>query len=250
MPYRLLLDNGDELLFEDGSGVLLLEDGVAPMTAPSFTFPQAVRDFLDLDVDATSKYTDQTIGSNIRQASWMLERATNRLYGDRTGTLRKFTTNDAAYVTIPGLRTATSVTFAGSDLTADSSYWLIPDVQQTGVYTGLQLRGFQTRSGGPSYLAYSDWFDTNKDNPKWAAYGSLPNDLQITGDWGYAEADLPEPVRFATKVLAAFLTKYPDAVLAGSIQTANGGTIDFSGWPLPVQEFIASWSLRQGVAGA
>lgn len=219
------------------------------MTAPSLTFVSAVRDFLDLDVDATSKYTDQTIGSNIRQASWMLARATNRIFADTTQTL-KFTTNDAAYMTIPGLRTATSVTWAGSGLTADESYWLIPDNQQTGVYTGIQLRGFNTRRDGPGYLHYSDWFDTNKDSYKYAGrYATLPNDLVIAGSWGYLEADIPEPVRFATKVLAAFLTKYPDAVLVSSIQTANGGSIDFSGWPLPVQEFIASWRVEHGVAG-
>jgi hypothetical protein len=215
----------------------------------SLTFPQAVRDFLDLDVDSTSKYTDQTIGSNIRQASWMLERATNRIFGDQTAT-KKFTTNDAAYMTIPGLRTATSVTWAGSLLTADESYWLIPDNQQTGVYTGIALRGFRTRLDGPGYLHYSDWFDTNKDDPKYSGrFASLPNDLVIEGDWGYLEADIPEPVRGNAKVLAAFLTKYPDAVLASSIQTAGGGSIDYSGWPITVQEFIASWRIEQGAAG-
>lgn len=219
------------------------------MTAPALTFVQAVRDRIDLNADATSKYSDQSIGSNIRMASWMLQRATNRRFADSTETL-KFTTNDAAYMTIPGLRTATSVTWAGAALTADTSYWLIPDNQQTGVYTGIQLRGFRTREDGPGYLHYSDWFDTNKDNPKWGGrLASLPNDLVIAGTWGYLDADLPEPARTAATDLAAFITKYPDALLAGTIQTANGGSIDLSAWPLTVQAFIAEWRVEQGVAG-
>ncbi len=222
------------------------------MTAPSLTFVQAVRDFLDLDVDTTSKYTDQTIASNIRQASWFLERATNRLFGDYTGITRKYTTNGAAYLTIPGFRTFTSVTLAGAALSADTSYWAIPDVQQTGVYTGLQLRGFQQRPDGPGYLHRSDWFDTNADQA-WRNgidLSSLPNDLVIVGDAGYTDANLPEPARFTTKVLAAFYTKYPDAVLVAAIQTANDGSIDLSGFPLPVQQFVADWRVGQGVGQA
>lgn len=221
------------------------------MTQPSLTFVQAVRDFLDLEVDATSKYTDQTIASNIRMASAFLERATSRMFGDYTGITRKFTTNGAAYIGIPGFRTFTSVTLAGSALTADTSYWAIPDTQQTGVYTGLQLRGFNQRSDGPAYLHRSDWFDTNADQYYAQGYdlSSLPNDLVIVGDAGYTDADLPEPARFTTKVLAAFYTKYPDAILVAAIQTANDGSIDLSGFPLPVQQFVADWRVGTGVQG-
>lgn len=222
------------------------------MTAPSLTFVQAVRDFLDLDADATSRYTDQTIGSNIRQASWFLERATNRLFGARTQGM-VFTTNGNPYVTIPGLRAAGTVQWAGSALTANESYWLIPDLQQTGVYTGIQLRGFNQRSDGPAHRHRSDWFDTNADR-LWArgySLSSLPNDLVFGSGttWGYAEADIPEPVRATTKILAAFLTKYPDAVLVGATQTANGNSIDLSGYPLDVQAFVDSWRVAPGVAG-
>lgn len=220
------------------------------MTAPSLTFVQAVRDFLDLEVDGTSKYTDQTIGSNIRQASWFLERATGRLFGDYTAITRTYTTNGAAYLTIPGFRSVTSVTQAGTALVADESYWLIPDSQQTGVYTGIQLRGFRQRPDGPAYLHNSDWFDRGLDLPgaPGGRLSSLPNDLVIVGDAGYTDANLPEPVRFTTKVLAAFFTKYPDAVLVSAIQTANDQSIDLAAYPLPVQEFISSWSVKAGVA--
>lgn len=215
------------------------------MTQPFFTTTVAVRDFLDLDVDATSKYNDQTIGSNIRAASVFLERTTGRYLGDRTATL-KFTTNGAASLTIPGLRGATSVTLAGSALTADTSYWLIPDALQTGVYTGLALRGYNERAG-PGYLQYSDWFDTNRDSWYGRGLTSLPNDLVIVGTWGYTDnVDFPAPIRYAATALAAYYTKYPDAVMVSAIQTANDGSIDLSGFPLPVQQFVTDWRLSIG----
>lgn len=224
------------------------------MTAPSLTFVDAVRGFLDLDADATSRYTDQTIGSNIRVASWFLERATGRLFGNYVGITRKYTTNGEPTTAIAGFRTVTSVTLAGSTLAADTSYWLIPDVQQTGVYTAIQTRAFGARRDGPAYLHYPDWFDTNKDSPKYGGLlNSLPNDLVIVGDAGYIDGgtpDLPEPARFATKVLAAFYTKYPDAVLVGSISTVNDGSIDLSGFPLPVVQFVADWKAHSGVGSA
>lgn len=218
------------------------------MTQPFFTTTTAVRDFLDLDVDSTSKYTDVTIGSNIRAASVFLERNTGRYLGDRTATL-KFTTNGAASVTIPGLRTATSITLAGSALTADTSYWLIPDSLQTGVYTGLALRGYNQRTDGPAYLGYQDWFDTNRD--RWFArgmqYTSLPNDLVIAGAWGYVDnTDFPEPIRKAATSLAALYTKSPDALMVGAIQTSNDGTIDLPGFPLEVVHFLTDWKLTLG----
>ena len=218
------------------------------MTQPFFTTTTAVRDFLDLDVDSTSKYSDVTIGSNIRAASVFLERATGRFLGDRTQTL-KFTTNGAASLTIPGLRTATSVSRASNTLTADEGYWLIPDALQTGVYTGIAFAGYGQRSGGPGYLHYSNWFDTNMDQAWRRGWNltSLPNDLSIAGAWGYVDnSDFPEPIRLAAKILAAFYTKYPDAVLVGALQTANDGSIDLSGFPVPVQQFIDDWKLTLG----
>jgi hypothetical protein len=225
------------------------------VTAPSLTFVQAVRDFLDLDTDATSRYTDQTIGSNIRQASWFLERQTGRLFGNYTGITRTYTTNGEASLIIPGFRTLTSVTWAGTALTSGETYWAIPDSQQTGVYTGLQLRGYRQRTDGPAYLHSPAWFDRGLDSVyrPGGALTSNPNDLVILGDAGYIDGgspDLPEPARFATKVMAAFLTKYPDAVLVGTIATANDGSIDLSGFPLPVQQFIADWSIKSGATVA
>jgi hypothetical protein len=214
----------------------------------------AVREYLALNaVSSDSKYSDTTLGSNIRAAAWTLARATGRVWSDETAT-KRFTTNGAAYLTIPGLRTASSVTLQSATLTADSTYWLVPDSQQTGVYTGIQFRAFGGRLDGPWWLANPEWFDRNLDSPWYPGnrgYGtSLPNDLSIAGSWGYATyADTPEPYLHAQKVLAAYYTKRPDALLSGAISTPDGNAFDLSRLPIEVQGFIEEWKVSPSVTG-
>lgn len=223
------------------------------MTQQSFVSVASVREYLALNDPNTtsSKYSDATIGSNIRAASWTLERATGRYFGNRTATTLKFTTNGAAYLVIPGLRTATTVTLQSAALVADASYWLVPDAQQTGVSCGIQFRAFGTRQDGPSYLGNPEWFDRNLDSiyaRGRGGYTSLPNDLVIVGDWGYT--DLPEPVLHATKVLAAYYTKRPDALLSGAITTPEGAILDLSQVPVEVKMFAEEWRTMPTVASA
>lgn len=222
------------------------------MTAPSFITEASVRDYLGLNsVSSDSRYSDSTLGSNIRAASWTLERATGRFFGDRTQTLT-FTTNGAAFITIPGLRSASSIASYGTALTVDESYWLIPDAQQSGIYTGVQLRAFTSGQNGPWWLHYSSWFDQNLDSylhPNNRGASSSPNDLVIAGTWGYTAADFPEPVRHATKVLAAYYTKRPDAILSGGITTPDGNSFDLSRFPVEVQAFIKDWRVGPWVYG-
>jgi hypothetical protein len=223
------------------------------MTAPSFITAASVRDYLGLNsVSSDSKYSDSTLGSNIRAASWTLERATGRFFGDRTQTL-KFTTNGAAFVTIPGLRTVgTPVTNQGVTLTEDETFYLIPDSQQSGVYTGIQFRAFGTgSSGGAWWMHNPEWFDRNLDSylhpGNRGGATSLPNDLVLPGSWGYT--DIPEPILHATKVLAAFYTKRPDAILSGAITTPDGNSFDLSQFPVEVQAFIKDWRIGPWVYG-
>ena len=214
----------------------------------------AVREYMELNNPNTtsSKYSDTTIGSNIRAAAWMLARATGRVFSDETAT-KRFTTNGNAFVAIPGLRTATSVTLQGSALTADSTYYLIPDSQQTGVYTGIQFRAFQ--SGGDRWWLHNpEWFDRNLDSPyhpanRGGGYTSLPNDLVIAGAWGYASyASTPEPFLHAQKVLAGWMTKRPDAILSGAISTPDGNIFNLSDFPVEVRAFIEEWKVSSWVA--
>ncbi len=215
------------------------------MTQPAFVTAASVREYLGLDsTPSASKYTDATIGSNIRAASWALERATGRVFGDVTAT-KTFTTNGAAYLTIPGLRTASAVTLQGTTLTADESYWLTPDTQNTGVATGIQFRAFRNR--GDSYLANPQWFDRGLDLPNPGGSSSLPNDLVITGSWGYT--DIPEPVLHATKVLAGWYTKRPDALLSGAIATPDGNVFNLASLPIEVRQFVEEWRVSPWAFG-
>lgn len=213
------------------------------MTA-MFVSVQEVRDYLSLNAPGTdSKYSDATIGSNIRSAGWTLERAIGRYLGRQTLTLT-FSTDGRAQMYIPGLATATSVTLQATTLTADTTYWLLPDSQQTGVSTAIQFRAFRgPGSGGKWWLGNPEWFDRNLDSPfypgNYGSGGSLPNDLVIAGDWGYST--IPDPALLATKALASWYTLRPDALLSGTRFTPDGNIFDLSRFPTEVSAFIAEW---------
>lgn len=218
------------------------------MIAPTLCTVLQVREYIDLNTTASSsKYTDSTIGSNIRAAGAWMERRTGRVFGNQAATTRKFSTNAKASVLLPGLRTATTVTLDGVALTADETYWLLPDAQQTGLYTGIQFRAWG-KGDAPWYLGVPDWWDRGLDLPGRPSGGSLPNDLVILGDWGYVDdATMPEEARHVAKVLAAYFTKRPDAILGGALATPDGGVVDLSQFPVEVQAFVAEWRLEQGV---
>lgn len=208
----------------------------------------AVREYMELNSPgSTSRYTAGTLGSNIRAAQGFLERKTGRVFEDTSET-RKFTTNGAAFLAIPGLRSASSIMLQGSALTADSTYYLIPDAQQTGVHTGIQFRAFGTAASGYGWWRGNpEWFDRNLDHPHFPAnrgysMTSLPNDLVIDGAWGWTDAQMPEDVRHNVKVLAAYYTWRPDALLTGARATPGGDVIDLSQLPIETQLFIASWN--------
>lgn len=208
---------------------------------------QSVRDYMELNSPgSTSKYTDSTLGSNIRAAQGFLERKTGRVFEDTTAT-KKFTTNGQAFLAIPGLRTASSITLQSSSLTADSTYHLIPDSQQTGVHTGIQFRAFGTAVNGYGWWKSNpEWFDRNLDSSFYPAnrgYSttSLPNDLVIAGAWGWTDAIMPEEVRHNIKVLAAYYTWRSDALLTGGRATPGGDIQDLSDLPIETQLFVAAW---------
>jgi len=224
------------------------------MTTPMFATEEQLREYMDLDpVAAESKYSSGILTSNLRAASYMLERATGRFFHDRPAATFTVTTEGAASVPLPGFRSLASVVLAGSALVAEQGYWLQPDPSGTGLILGIQFRAYGSRSDGPSWLHYSDWFDRNLDSPRWpgnwgGSGGSLPGDLVLTGDGGFLDADLPEPVRLATKALAGFLTLRPTgALLAGAIATPAGNVFDMSAWPLEVKSFIELWRIGQQV---
>lgn len=136
------------------------------------------------------------------------------------------------------------MTLNGATLNANSSYYLIPDSRNSGIYIGIDLPQY---SSPWDYRSYADWFDKNYDS--WLYQGrlrsgiGLPNDLSITGVWGWSP--LPPELSRATMVLAAWYTKNPDAVLSGTVQTPNGDTIIIApGGPGEVQQFIQDWKIE------
>lgn len=223
------------------------------MSIPAYPTIEQVRTVLRLEVASHSQYSNDTIGSNIGAAARMLERKTSRILWNRTGFTWRTTTHGAPHVTIPGLRTATSVTSSGTTLTADSTYHLIPDANQSGLFTGVAVRGFNQYGSGPWWLHYSEWFDRNFDSPFRPGGGttSVPNDLVIVGDWGFASGSEPEDLLVANKLLAAHLTIYPSALLGGGSATEAGSLNDLSGFPEFVLQFIRDWNIGAvGVAQA
>jgi hypothetical protein len=213
---------------------------------PQFVSAAEVRGYMGT-ADTTGVWSDASLGSNIIAASSFLERRTGRQFEALTGATKKFSTEGRTYLTIPDLRTVTSVALAGVTLASDTTYYLIPDRHDVTIFTGIQFRAFQSRQdANKSYLANPEWFDRNLDNPRaWGnVYDSaLPNDLVITGNWGWVP--IPAEVTQATKVLAAFYTKRPDSVLADVEITPAGNARIFSGLPLEIREFIMDWTLGE-----
>lgn len=190
--------------------------------------PGDLRDYLATS-QTTGRYADAPLGSNIRAAQGWLERSTGRTFEVETST-RLFTTNGEAVVSIPDLASASAVTLQGATLDADETYWLLPDTRHSGVYVNIQLRVF-----GGDHRANPQWFDRNLDQPWYTGRGySLPNDLSITGTWGWASK--PDDLLLGVKALAAWMTKRADAALAGGILDAAGGVLDYSQWPPEAQE--------------
>jgi hypothetical protein len=196
-------------------------------------------------IEGTSEpWSEFNLASNISAASAFLEKRTGRQF-ELVIETRKFTTNGDAFVALPGLISTTSVTLAGTSMTLDTDAHLIPDTQQTGSYVGIQFRPF---GAGANYRSWPSWFDTNLDRRWYPGFSSDPNDLVITGTWGYNP--LPDELLLATKALAFWYTKRPDAILGGVSLTPAGAEVDLSQYPVEVREFISAWRLEteHGVA--
>jgi len=193
-------------------------------------------------------WSDASLGSNIRAASSFLERRTGRQFEALTGQTKTFTTDGRTFMVIPDLRTVTSVTLNGAALTADTTYYLMPDKHDPTIFTGLQFRAFESRQRPRSdwWVGNSEWFDRGYDLPNRAHPvddTSQPNDLVITGNWGWSP--LPDDLTQTTKVLAAFYAKRPDSVLAGVEITPEGNARIYRNLPFEVGEFIMDWALGE-----
>ena len=210
---------------------------------PAFVSIASVRDYL-VTQDTNGQWSDGMIGSNIRVASAFLQRATGRQFEEQTATTKFFSTLGRAAITIPDLRSATSVTLNGNTLTLDESFFLTPDRFTPSMSVGVEFPSLRSPT---DYRSYPDWFDRNYDAPLTRyrlgiGNGGLPNNVGVTGDWGYLV--IPDEVQHATKVLAAWYTLRPDALLSGARQTPEGNVFDLSRLPVEVTQFIQTWKLH------
>jgi len=210
-----------------------------------FVTAAELRTYLDITA-TTGRASTANLDLLIGAASDFLERETGRIItASASNTARTFSTFGAAAVTIPDLRTVSSVTLQDTALVVDSTYYLIPARQQPvageTIYTGIQFRAYDRYD----YRANPEWFDRNLDHWRWRTGYSLPNDLVITGLWGHTS--VPAQWKLATLVLAGYSYKRPDSLLANVAITPEGGLLNYGDMPPEVHELIASWRLTEQV---
>ena len=224
--------------------------------------PQTIRDINGWDSTtaglAAGPYSDTIIGNHILDSIDELEHATVRYFINRPGFSWQTTSNGAPMLYLAGIRTASSVTWQGAAQTAGTlgagnGYSLLPDVQQTGIYTGIQFRPLRTPdTNGPWWLslggAQTNWFDTGADNPfdprnygGGYVYTSTAQDTVIVGDWGYAPGSEPNAFVGALEVLASWHQERRLSILSDSVITPQGGVLSFSQMPPEVRTFVAAW---------
>jgi len=228
-----------------------------------------VRDYLELNSPgSTSRYSDQTIGSNIRGAQSELESVCHRFFYDHPGVTWATTTMLQAQVAMPGFRTITSAVWGGATLSvavpgdgndSPSAWGLweaspgVPDNQR--LVIALQFRAWRADNDMPWWYADPRWWDKALDSPFYPgnygggyAWTSMPNDLVVVGDGGYTAGNEPEAVKEVVKIYAAWKTLRPSGLMGGMGITPGGGTTDYSSLPPEVRDFIADWSIGQQVA--
>jgi len=231
--------------------------------------PAQVRACLELNSPSTSsRYSDETIGSNIKAAQSDLEAATHRFLYDHPNVTWATTTMLQAQVALPGFRSIASATWGGATLsvalpgdgnTSPSAWGLweaapgIPDDQR--LVVGLQFRAWRVDNDMPWYLADRLWWDKALDSPFYPgnygggyAWTSMPNDLVIVGDGGYEAGNEPEAVKDVVKIYAAWKTMRPSGLLGGIAVTPQGNTVDYTNLPAEVVDFIADWKIGPQVA--
>lgn len=213
-----------------------------------FVTAAELRTYLDT-TKTDGRYAGTHLDFLIQSASDQLERATGRLItASASNTVKTFTTHGRALITVPDLRSVATVTLGGSTLTEGETFHPIPSAQANDIYTGIQVRTFRGPWTSTNwYLAYPEWFDRNLDSPLYGTRGdtSLPNDLVVTGLWGWANP--PSVWKLATLALAGYYIKHGDALLSGAAQTPEGAVLDYSQFPSEVQRLIMDWKLGEQV---
>lgn len=207
----------------------------------AFVTAAELRTYLDV-ASTTGRASTTNLDLIIGAASDFLELATGRVItASASNTVRTFTSHGRASITVPDLRTVSSITLQTTPLTVNETYWLLPSPQSETIFTGIQLRNY----GQYDYRSNPSWFDRNLDQPYWTArYGqrsSLPNDVVVTGLWGWTTT--PPEWKLATLALAGQEYKRPDSLLANIAITPEGNVLDYGQFPPEVPRLIEGWKL-------
>ena len=232
--------------------------------------PDQVRQYLLLNSPgSTSRYSDETIGSNIEAAQSDLEHWCHRFFYDHPGATWAGTTMLQATMAVPGFRSFASITWGASVMTIATPYVQTPNPSIWGLLepsegvpdgcalvTALQFRPWRVDNDRPWYFADPNWWDKGLDNPFYPgnygggyAYTSMPNDLIIVGDGGYAPGTEPARVKDAVKILAAWKTMRSASMLAGASLSPGGTPAEYGDLPQEVYKFVADWKVgRQAVS--
>lgn len=209
----------------------------------TFVTDQEVRDYLNV-TGTTSNYSAGILGSNASLASGLIQKRTGRLFEHTSNLTKVFSTRGRASFTIPDIHRVDSVTWNGAALAVGSTVYFIPDRVNTGVYVGVNLPALEGKGGNWG----AEWFDRNYDSFRWQqrVRDTQPNDLTISGDWGHD----PYPIELlrATTILAAWMTRRANALLANAAQDATGAILDYSAWPPEVTSFIHEWAISASSA--
>ena len=219
-----------------------------------------VRDYMRLESPpSASTYSDETIGSNILAAQRKLEQETHRYLIDRPAITWTTTTMIRAQVPVPGFRTFDTVTWGGASLVVGfrsqdlASCWAIPDTLMTGTYVALQFRAWRADNDAPWWLTDRLWFDKLLDSPFFPgnrgggyAWTSMPDDLVVTGNAGWAQGSEPYDFLQAVKAMAAWYTMRPSSLMA-DIALTPSGTAQYGQFPPEVASFIADYKIGQQV---
>lgn len=235
-----------------GTGVGGVTDGTAVWVPYTAVTPATLRSLMGWDTTTSTQvqpnHTDTALGNYLLDAASALEKGTNRFFLNHPGATLVWTSMLRASLPIPGLRTATTVVWAGNTLDS-SGYWLLPDSQQTGVYTSVQFRALRVADSGPWWLSDPHWWDKFLEDPfNPGNYGggyvftSMPNDTSIAGDWGYEPGQEPGAFLHALEVFAGWYAMRPNAILADSVITPQGGVIAYSQMPPEVRDFVSAWT--------
>lgn len=232
------------------------------------TTSEQVRQYLELnEPGSSSRYSDDTINSNILSSQEYLEHVCRRWFADRQDVTWATTTSGQAQVALPGFRTITTATWGSTLLSVaipgvanDSpSAWALyePHVGITNpLIVALQFRPWRTDGSAPWYLSDPLWWDKNLDSPFYPGnygggqvYTSMPNDLVVVGDGGYEPGAEPWLVRQIVKALAGWFTLRGPALLGNVAMTPGLSPVDVSSLPPEVRDFIADWSAGTQVVG-